>query len=280
MAGSREIARQIRESLGLPPKPTVTPTVPIEGHVTDFPIWSYSKYRSAITKLRIVYEDSSFFELEAPKGMPSPCFPGFLDCILFYGQKDLFIKEHTAISVYQIFKTLQMDAGNGGNYAMFRQDMKRAFALYMVTDRFRNPETKQRSHVEYFRVLRRMSLAKSRRDTSTFYFDDLFLASLRAGYLKRLDFDYCIWLDKQNKALSRFMYGHILKRLGEKSVYTRNLMGFLRDIGLGHVVEFEPKRRNETLKRIVFPALDTLKGEVLRCYETDDRGNIFFFPRD
>lgn len=275
-----EVRKVIRESLGLPVKKETAPTLPQEGHICDFPIWSYSKYRSTITKLRIVYEDSSFFELEAPKGMPSPCFPGFLDCILFYGQKDLFIKEHTAISVYQIFKTLGMDAGNGGNYAMFREDMKRAFALFMVTDRFRNPETGQRSHVEYFRVLRRMTLAKSRHDTSTFYFDDLFLASLRAGYLKRLNFDYCIWLDKQNKALSRFMYGHILKRLGEKSVYTRNFMGFLRDIGLGHVAELEPKRRNETLKRIVFPALDTLKGEAFRCYETDDRGNVFFIHKD
>jgi len=277
---TNEVQKALRESLGLPVKKEMVPTLPQEGHICDFPIWSYSKYRSTITKCRIDYEDGSFFELEAPKGMPSPCFPGFLDCLLFYGQKDLFITEHTAISVYHIFKTLQMDAGNGGNYALFREDMKRAFALFMMTDRFRNPETGQRSHVEYFRVLRRMSLAKTRRDTSTFYFDDVFLASLRTGYLKRLNFDYCIWLDKQNKALARFMYGHILKRLGEKSVYTRNLMGFLRDIGLGDMVELEPKRRNEALKRIVFPALDTLTGEVLRCYEIDDRGNIFFIAKD
>ena len=192
----------------------------------------------------------------------------------------MFLKEHTSISVYQIFRTLGMDPGNGGNYAMFRQDMKRTFALYMVTDRFRNPQTRQRSHIEYFRVLRRMSLAKSRRDTSTFYFDDLFLASLRAGYLKRLNFDYCIWLDKQNKALSRFVYGHLLKRLGEKDIYIRNLEGFLRDIGLGHVAALETKRRNETLKRLLYPALDTLVGEAFRCYQTDDRGNIFFIPKD
>ena len=36
--------------------------------------------------LKITYEDGSFFELDAPKGMPSPSFPGWLDVILFYGQ--------------------------------------------------------------------------------------------------------------------------------------------------------------------------------------------------
>src|SRR5437879_9110929 len=53
------------------------------------------------------YEDGSFFCLAAPEGMPSPTFPGFLDCILFYGQKDLFVKEHTSMSIYQIFQMLQ-----------------------------------------------------------------------------------------------------------------------------------------------------------------------------
>ena len=42
MHTSEEIKKQIRESLGLPPKPETFPTVPVEGHVCDFPIWSYS----------------------------------------------------------------------------------------------------------------------------------------------------------------------------------------------------------------------------------------------
>ena len=71
-------------------------------------------------------------------------------------------------------------------YEHFRQDMRRTFALSLITDRFRDPVSGERSHVDYFRVLQRMRLAKSRQDTSTFYFDDLFLASLRSGYLKRL----------------------------------------------------------------------------------------------
>ena len=178
---SKEVDATIRDSLGLPPKPELMSTIPQEGHICDFPIWSYSKRRSSVALLKITYEDGSFFELDAPKGMPSPSFPGYLDCILFYGQKDLFLKEHTEISVYSIFKTLGLDPGNGGNYTGFRQDMRRAFAMHMVTDRFINPQTRKRSHVEYFRVLRRMTLAKSRRDTSTFYFDDLFWRACGLG---------------------------------------------------------------------------------------------------
>jgi hypothetical protein len=39
-------------------------------------------------------------------------------------------------------------------------------------------------------------------------------------------------------------------------------------------------RRNERLKRTVFPALDLLKGKAIWYYETDDRGNLFFIPKD
>jgi hypothetical protein len=276
----QEIDAAIRQSLGMAPVEESKPTVPVEGHVCDFPIWSYSKRRATINTLKIIYEDGSFFTLTAPEGMPSPSFPGYLDCILFYGQRDLFIKEHTTISVYSVLKNLGLDPTNGGNYLQFRRDMHRAFVFYMMTDRFRNPVTGQRSHVRYFRVLQSMDLAKSRRDLSTFYFDSLFLASLRAGYLKRLDFEFCIHLDKQGEALARFLYGHLLKRIGEKSLYQRNLLGFLSDIGLGEVAQLEPMRRNERLKRTVFPALDLLKGEAIRHYETDDRGNLFFTPKD
>jgi hypothetical protein len=31
---------------------------------------------------------------------------------------------------------------------------------------------------------------------------------------------------------------------------------------------------------VVFPALDLLKGQAIRSYELDDRGNIFFLPKD
>ena len=80
----------------------------------------------------------------------------------------------------------------------------------MATDRFRHHETGQRSHVLYFRVLWTMALAKNRREASVFRFDDLFLAFLRSGYLKRLDWEFCLWLDRQQAALARFLYGHVM----------------------------------------------------------------------
>jgi hypothetical protein len=122
-----------------------------------------------------------------------------------------------------------------------------------------------------------MRLAKSRSDVSTFYFDDLFLASIRAGYLKRLDWEYCLYLDRQGESLTRFLYGHLLKRIGEKSVYTRNRHGFLRDIGLGYLLNGESKRIGEVFRRTVYPAMDLLKG---MHYETDDRGNLVFILKD
>jgi hypothetical protein len=215
--------------------------------------------------------------LKAPEGMPSPSFPGYLDALLFFGQRDLFEQEYIEMSVYRILHILGMDPTNGQNYAYFRRDMDRAFHLSIETDRFRHPKTGLRSHVKYFRVLRSMDLAKSRRETSTFCFETLFLQSLRAGYLKRLDWDYCLDLDRRGDALTRFLYGHLLKRLGEKSLYTRNLGGFLRDIGLGHVAEGEPKRVPEILKRTVYPALDAVKGIQ---YQLDGQGNLLFIPKD
>ena len=277
---SQEAKAIARQSLGLTPLEEIKPTVPVEGHVCEFPLWSFSKKRSTITKLHIPYEDGSFLTIDAPRGMPGPRFPGYLDAILYHGQHDLFLLDHTSISVYSIFQALGMDPNNGMNYARFRRDIHRAFIMSLATDRFRHPDTGQRSHVLYFRVLWTMALAKTRRDVSVFRFDDLFLASLRSGYLKRLDWEFCLWLDRQQAALARFLYGHILKRIGEKSLYPRNLMGFLRDCGLSYIADLEPKRRNEQLQETVFPALDLLKGHGIRSYELDDRGNIFFFPTD
>jgi len=275
-----EVRRQIRESLGMTPVPDTRPTFPVEGHVCDFPLWSYSKKRSRETDLRIDYEDGSFFRLRAPEGMPSPRFPGYLDVILFYGQRDLFERETTVISVYRIFRELHMDPGNGGNYKGFHRDLERSFFMAIITDRFRNSVTGERSHVDYFRILRRMRLAKNRQEESIFEFDDIFLQSLRSGYLKRLDFDFCLYLGRESQALARFFYGHLLKRIGEKGSYTRNLLGFLRDCGLGYVADMPAWRRNEVLKAGVFPALDKVIGRSIRRYEVDDRGNIFFFPMD
>ena len=182
----------VRQSLGLPAKPEPVPTVPQEGHAAEFPYWSFSKKRSSVTQLHIDYEDGSFMTLLAPLGMPSPSFCGYLDVILFYGQRDLFVREYVEISVYKIMQTLDLDPTNGRAYAHFHRDMDRAFAAFIKTDRFRDPITGKRDYVDYFRILRRMRLAKRRESVSKFYFDEVFLASLRAGYLNRLDWNFHI----------------------------------------------------------------------------------------
>jgi hypothetical protein len=109
--------------------------------------------------------------------------------------------------------------------------------------------------------------------TSTFHFDDFFIASLRTGYLKRLDWEYCLELDRQGEALVRFLYGHLTKRIGEKSLYMRKLPGFLSDIGFSYLLKGEPKRINEMLKRTVYPALDRVRGIT---YWVDDSGTLVF----
>jgi len=276
MPSSREINKQIRESLGLPAKQESHPTVPVEGHICDFPLWSYNRRRSSVTRLHIDYDDDSFVTIKAPEGMPSPSFPGYLDVLFFFGQRDLFEQEYIGMSVYRILQTLGMSPTDGRSYEYFRRDMDRAFYLGVETDRFRHPKTGLRSHVKYFRVLRSMDLAKNRRETSTFCFETLFLQSLRAGYLKRLDWEYCLDLDRQGEALTRFLYSHLLKRLGEKPIYMRSLPGFLCDIGLGHLAEGEPKRMTEGLKRTVYPALDVVKGIQ---YQLDEQGNLIFIPK-
>jgi hypothetical protein len=271
---SKEANALIRQSLGLPQIEESKPTVPTEGHVCEFPLWSFSKQRSTVTQVHVTYEDGSFFTVEAPKGMPSPRFPGYLDVIMFYGQRDLFLQEHVEISVYTILKTLGLDPNDGRSYDHFRRDMLRLWQLYVVTDRIRDPRTGERPFGDaYFRVLRRMFLARHHKGTSTFHFDDFFIASLRTGYLKRLDWEYCLELDRQGEALVRFLYGHLTKRIGEKSLYMRKLPGFLSDIGFSYLLKGEPKRINEMLKRTVYPALDRVRGIT---YWVDDSGTLVF----
>jgi hypothetical protein len=274
-----EVRRQIRESLGLSVQEEGRPTIPMEAHLCEYPIWAYSKQSAAVTSLHIGYEDGSFVEIDAPKGFPSVTSPGYLDVLLYYGQRDLFRESYVEMSAYSILKHLGLDPRVGGNRERFIRDMERHFALRIKTDRFLNPTTGTRTHVAYFRVLNSMELAKRQEGVSRFYFNELFLRSLRSGYLRRLDMDFCLYLDKAVEPLARFLYSHIMKRLGEKSLYSRTLPGFLTDVGLGHVAKMKPWRRNEALKRTVYPAMEFLKGQAFSQYELDGNGIFRFFPK-
>jgi hypothetical protein len=57
MPTTKEIRRALRQSLGLPAKPEPVPTVPQEGHIMEFPLWSFSKKRSSEKQLHIDYDD-------------------------------------------------------------------------------------------------------------------------------------------------------------------------------------------------------------------------------
>ena len=72
--------------------------------------------------------------------------------------------------------------------------------------------------------------------------------------MKRLDWDFCLALDTRGKPLARFLYAHIAKRLGGKSMYIRRLEGFLRDVGLGYALDQPPKRRTELVQETLYPA--------------------------
>jgi len=278
MSKRQDVKKQVRESLGLPSQPESIPTLPQEGHGAEFPLWSYSKKRSTVTELHINYDDGSFMTLKAPLGMPSPSFCGYLDVFLFYGQHDLFQRNFVEISIYSIFRTLDMDPNNGRAYAHFHRDIERVFAAFIKTDRFRNPETGERTYIRFFRLLQNMDLARRRNGMSRFYFDEHFLQSLRSGYLKRLDWQFCLFLDKRGQALARFLYGHVSKRIGNKPIYQRHVLGFLNDIGLGYIAKLVPYKRREKVKNTLFPALDAIRGEAFQRWQSDpETGNLIFF---
>ena len=67
---SEEIRKQIRESLGLPPKSEAMTVLVHEGHCCEFPLWSFSKMRSTLKGLHIDYDDGSFLTVKAPEQTP------------------------------------------------------------------------------------------------------------------------------------------------------------------------------------------------------------------
>jgi hypothetical protein len=204
--------------------------------------------------------------------------PGYLDVLLHQGQRDLFREPYVEMSVYSILKCLGQDPRRGRNYERFWRDMDRHFALWIKTDRFRNPANGKRMYIARFRVLEAVVQVVPEWSPSRFYFNSFFLESLRSGYLRRLDWDFCLHLDRQQEPLARFLYAHLLKRLGDKSGYHRSQAGFLTDVGLGHVARMVPMRRNEFLKRTLYPVLDALKGKAFSHYHVDAHGQFFFVP--
>ena len=106
------------------------------------------------------------------------------------------------------------------------------------------------------------------------------LRSLRSWYFRRVDFDFCLSLDRREEPLARFLYTYLTQRLGEQRPYRRSLAGFVTDIGLGSLARLPLKRQTERFTRTVLPALALLKGHAYAHYELDERGTMVFYPRD
>src|SRR5919201_4633892 len=102
VSSRQEIKRHIRESLGLAPHPVPAPTVPMEGHLCDFPLWSYSRKRATVTSLHVDYDDGTLLTIRAPEGMPGPRFPGYLDVLLFRGYRHLVLEDHGELSMSRL----------------------------------------------------------------------------------------------------------------------------------------------------------------------------------
>jgi len=253
----------------------------MEGNACEFPLWSYSKQKSGTKEMRIDYSDGTYVEITTPEGLPGPQFPGYLDVLLANGQEDLFGQNFIEMSIYEILKTLGKDPTHSGNYKVFRRDMAKCSKMTIVTDRIVDPETGGRDFTEYFRIIDRMKIAHRRNQKSRFYFNELFIESVRAGYLKHLDYNFCLELDREGEALARFVYQHVIKRLGHGMYYVRNLDGFLTDIGLGAVTTKVLKYKNEYLKKTFYPALDRIVSAGVFRYELadNDRNIVFYSPK-
>ncbi len=263
----------------VPVRSQIESTLIMEGNTCEFPLWQYSKYKSNLKHVRIDYSDGSYVEIDTPNGYPGINFPGYIDVLMAEGQDLLYKQSFVEMSVYDIFKKLGKDPHNGGNYKIFRKDMEKCFKLSVKTDRFRDPDTGERSYTTYFRILNQMELARRRNQTSKFYFNEIFVKSIRAGYFKQLDLDFCIELDKNNQALARFLYQHIIKRIGKDMYYIRDFNEFLNDVGLGYVNNNPLKDKRKFLKLTFFPAINTIvNARKIRNYELVDNGkNIVFY---
>jgi hypothetical protein len=158
--------------------------------------------------------------------------------------------------------------------------MQRLFALALETDRLLDPVTHARSHRASFRVLDGLEIARQAQEESRFYFNAIVLRSLRSGYFRQVDFDFCLSLDRNEEPLARFLYAYLTQRLGAQRPYRRSLAEFVTDIGFGAWARLPRKRQTERFTRTVVPALALLKGHAYAHYALDEEGTLVFYPRE
>ena len=271
---------QRRDTPERAPLPAPQPTVPAEGQLAEWPLWAFRKKQQTVTRWRIAYEDGTYVQLTAPAGLPSVRAPGYLDVLWAYGQQDLWRGPCVAMAVDRVLSQVHQGPVHGKQARGFVRDMQRLFALSLETDRLLDPVTQARRHTASFRVLDGLEWARHGQEESRFYFNAIVLRSLRSGYFRRVDFDFCLFLDRHEEPLARFLYAYLTQRLEEARPYHRSLAGFVTDIGLGSLARLPLKRQTARVTRTVVPALALLKGHAYAHYELDERGTMVFYPRE
>ena len=180
------------------------------------------------------------------------------------------------MSVDRVLSHVHQGPVHGKQYRGFVREMQRLFALVLETDRLLDPVTQARSHTASFRVLDGLEWARHVQEESRFYFNAIVPHSLRRGYFHRVDFDFCLYLDRHEEPLARFLYAYLLQRLGAQRTYRRSLAGFVTDIGLGALAQLPLKRQTARFTRTVVPALAMIKGHAYAHYELDEKGTLVF----
>ena len=268
----------LQDHRGLAPPPALQPTGPAAGQVAEWPLWAFSKKQQTVTRWRIAYEDGTYVQLTAPAGLPSVRTPAYLDVLWLYGQQDLWRGACVAMSVDRVLSHVHQGPVHGKQYRGVVRDMQRLFALALETDRLLDPVTQARRHTASFRVLDGLEWARHAQEESRFYFNAIVLRSLRSGYFRQVDFDFCLALDRKEEPLARFLYTYLVQKLGEQQPYCRSLAGFVTDIGFGALARLPLKRQTARFTRTVGPALALLKGHAYAHYALDEKGTLVFDP--
>jgi hypothetical protein len=109
----------------------------MEGHLCDFPLWSYSRKRATVTSLHVDYDDGTLLTIRAPEGMPGPRFPGYLDVLLFRGYRHLVLEDHGELSMSRLGGLLPTKKRE--EYRIKNWTIPNAARFVLYSDRLRLP---------------------------------------------------------------------------------------------------------------------------------------------
>jgi hypothetical protein len=217
--------------------------------------------------LRKEFKKKGYVEIYAPKGRPAGVTIAYHDVILIEFLKN---KKQNPVftNPYYILKEINLEP-SGGNYRFFLKNMEKLFTLHFKSDRFYDRKNKKVREVTYFRIFEAMGRAEynGKENQCWFRFSKEYVDSFRAGYVKTLDTGFCLELDREKAYFERYLFGYLKKKIGKvKPDWKIELDNFLHSVGLGHYCDKDKKRKNESVKRIILPALERIKGKAFKDY--------------